>query len=283
MQLVQRHIIEMNHPHHQEIDFLCLLDTNLDNDTNCPVDKGFIVQPQYYNCNFLHKHLKYLSIHPASPPKLTIKVLLYLCNLLKFLLKIQTYKKKPCKFFSIFKLILHKDKKNRKKDILLYKAYRMSQLDMKAILIHLSQKNILGMAVVSSDKSYPHQITTIPKKHNFMVEVSYEKQVLKDGVKQNQMAVIDLRMDNLINLYSHQAGWIKVWEKKPTIKGLHGYCHQQPVKFKLLVTTYQTVIKQLQRIRNKLHRANRSLLIHADISGSLNIFIFRKLFSIALS
>ncbi|MFM2063700.1 MAG: family element transposase accessory protein TnpB [Cyanobacteriota bacterium] len=93
MQLVERHIIQSNHPHYHEIDSLCLSAKNLYNYANFHIRQSFIFKNKYIDYNLLAKQLKSSETYKYLPTKVAKQVLLDLHhNWLRFLAEIKAYK-----------------------------------------------------------------------------------------------------------------------------------------------------------------------------------------------
>jgi putative transposase len=118
-----------------------------------------------------------------------------------------------------------------------------------------------------------------------MVKVVYEKKELEHDIKQNfkAMTATHLASDKSATANNDQPEFIPEIVNGRMLPSKNTYYHQQKAQFKSLLPTYQTISKKLNTIKTKLYRAGDSLLIHADVNGSLNILIFKKLVPIALS
>ena len=78
MQLVERHIINKNHQHYQEIDHFCFLSKNLYNVANYIVRQEFINNKNYLNYNAVQKQMQDQADYKALPAKVSQQVLMLL-------------------------------------------------------------------------------------------------------------------------------------------------------------------------------------------------------------
>ncbi|TAF03437.1 MAG: transposase [Nostocales cyanobacterium] len=272
MQLVERHIIQRNHPHYQEIDSLCLAAKNLYNYANFLMRQNFIFNHKYLDNNCLAKQLNSSQTYQALPAKVAQQVLLGLDrNWLSFFTAIKAYTENKYKDQYQDKLLgrpkLPKYKhKEKGRHILVYTAQAVNKPKMKVGLINLSQTHIY--IPTSLDYSRLHQVRIVPKIDHYVVEVVYEKEELDYDLEQDAIAAIDLGIDNLATLTANKPGFVPVLVKGRIIKSVNHYYNQQKSKFQSLLPTAQKTSKRLQRLTKKrnfriddyLHKASRLII-----------------------
>ncbi|MEA5577956.1 transposase [Anabaena sp. UHCC 0451] len=266
MQLVERHIIQRNHLHYQEIDALCVSAKNLYNYANFHIRQSFIFNNKYLDENFLSKQLKSSETYQALPDQVAQQVLLGLHrNWLSFFAAIKNYTEDNNKFIGRPKLPKYKHKE-KGRHLLVYPAQAVSNANIQAGLIHLSQTHIY--IPTSLDYSRLYQVRIVPKIDHYVVEVVYEKKELDYGLEPDFMAAIDLGIDNLATLTTNKPGFVPVLVKGRIIKSINRHYNQQKAQLQSLLPTHQKTSKRLQRLTKKrnfrlddyLHKASRLII-----------------------
>ncbi|WP_353931022.1 transposase [Okeanomitos corallinicola TIOX110] len=268
MQVVERHIIQRNHPHYQEIDKLCFAAKNLYNYANFHIRQSFIFAQKYLDYNCLAKQLKGTEPYQALPAKVAQQVLLGLHrNWLSFFAAIKAYAEDKSKFLGRPKLPKYKHKE-KGRHLLVYTAQAVSKPKMKSGLIHLSQTQIHIPTKV--DYCYLNQVRIVPKIDHYVVEVVYEKEETDYGLDPNSIAAIDLGIDNLATLTSNQPGFTPVLVSGRIIKSINRYYNQRKAQLQSLLPNHQKTSKRLQSLTKKrnfqvddyLHKASRLIIDH---------------------
>ncbi len=266
MQLVERHIIQRNHPHYQEIDQLCFAAKNLYNYANFHIRQSFILTQKYLDYNCLAKELKSTEPYQALPAKVAQQVLLGLHrNWVSFFAAIQVYTENKSKFLGRPKLPKYKHK-DKGRHLLVYTAQSVSKPKMKAGVIHLSKTQI----DIPTKVEYVHlnQVRIVPKIDHYVLEAVYEKEELDDDLDSHAIAAIDLGIDNLATLTCNQPGFLPVLVSGRIIKSINRYYNQRKAKLQSLLPSHQKTSKQLQsltkkrnfRVDNYLHKASRLVI-----------------------
>ncbi|TAE60940.1 MAG: transposase [Nostocales cyanobacterium] len=268
MQVVERHIIQRNHPHYQEIDKLCFAAKNLYNYANFHIRQSFIFAQKYLDYNCLAKQLKATEPYLALPAKVAQQVLLGLHrNWSSFFVAIKAYAEDKSKFLGRPKLPKYKHKE-KGRHLLVYTAQAVSKPKMKSGFIHLSQTQIHIPTKV--DYVHLNQVRIVPKIDHYVVEVIYEKQESDYGLDINSIAAIDLGIDNLATLTSNQPGFTPVLVSGRIIKSINHYHNQRKAQLQSLLPNHQKTSKRLQSLTKKrnfrvddyLHKASRLIVDH---------------------
>ncbi|WP_236721503.1 transposase [Trichormus sp. NMC-1] len=268
MQVVERHIIQRNHPHYQEIDKLCFAAKNLYNFANFHIRQSFIFAQKYLDYNCLAKQLKSTEPYQAIPAKVAQQVLLGLHrNWLSFFAAIKAYAEDKSKFLGRPKLPKYKHKE-KGRHLLIYTAQAVSKPKINVGLIHLSQTQIHIPTKV--DYVNLNQVRIVPKIDHYVVEVVYEKEEIDYGLDPNYIAAIDLGIDNLATLTSNQPGFIPVLVSGRIIKSINRYYNQRKANLQALLPSHQKTSKRLQSLTKKrnfrvddyLHKASRLIIDH---------------------
>ncbi|HLP91096.1 MAG TPA: transposase [Nostocaceae cyanobacterium] len=283
MQVVERHIIQKNHPHYQEIDQLCFAAKNLYNYANFHLRQSFIFAQKYLDYNCLAKQLKSTEPYQALPAKVAQQVLLGLHrNWSSFFAAIKAYAEDKSKFLGRPKLPKYKHKE-KGRHLLVYTAQAVSKPKMKSGLIHLSQTQIYIPTQV--DYIHLNQVRIVPKINHYVVEVVYEKEERDYGLGSNAIAAIDLGIDNLATLTSNQPGFIPVLVSGRIIKSINRYYNQRKANLQSLLPSHQKTSKRLQSLTKKrnfrvddyLHKASRLIIDHLVKCGIGTLVIGQNL------
>lgn len=273
MQLVERHIIQKNHPHYQEIDGLCFAAKNLYNYANFQIRQSFIFAQKYLDFNCLAKQLKSTEPYQALPAKVAQQVLLGLHrNWLSFFAAIKAYTADQTKFLGRPKLPKYKHKE-KGRHLLVYTAQAVSKPKIASGLIHLSQTEIHIPTKV--DYVHLNQVRIVPKIDHYVIEVVYEKEEIDRDLDPNSIAAIDLGIDNLATLTSNQPFFVPVLVSGRTIKSINRYYNQRKAQLQSLLPPEQKTSKKLQSLTRKrkfrvddyLHKASRLIIDHLVQQG----------------
>jgi putative transposase len=268
MQVVERHIIQRNHPHYQEIDKLCFAAKNLYNYANFHIRQSFIFAQKYLDYNCLAKQLKSTEPYLVLPAKVAQQVLLGLHrNWSSFFAAIKAYAEDKSQFLGRPKLPKYKHKE-KGRHLLVYTAQAVSKPKMNAGLIHLSQTEICIPTKV--DYVNLNQVRIVPKIDHYVIEVVYEKQESDYDLDSNTIAAIDLGIDNLATLTSNQPGFLPVLVSGRIIKSINRYYNQRKAQLSSLLPSHLHTSKRLQSLTKKrnfrvddyLHKASRLIIDH---------------------
>jgi putative transposase len=203
MQLVERHVITKNHSFWAELDQVCFASKNLYNKANYNVRQGFIFCGKYSNYNLLDKALKSTREYRAMPAKVSQQTLRNLeLNWHSFFAGIEEYKLHPEKFLGRPKLPKYKDKEGR--HLVIYTKQAVSKTSLKIGRIKLSGLNFSLPTKVKREKL--NQVRIVPQSNCYVIEVIYEEKELKKETCTEEIAAIDLGVNNLIALTSNQLG-----------------------------------------------------------------------------
>ena len=271
MQLVERHKIKPTHRFWQQIDELCFLSKNLYNYANYQVRQSFIADSVYISYNQLYHRIKHTPDYKALPAKVSQQVLRLLDkNWKSFFNANKAYKTNPNLFKARPKLPKYKDKL-KGRNILIYTIQAISKKELKQGLVKLSGTNIC----LSTKVSNICQARIVPSSGEYVVEIVYSKEVLKTKVNKNQVAAIDIGVNNLCALTSNKSGFIPVLINGRPLKSVNQYYNKTKAKLQSLLPRNQLNSRSIQLLTRKrnnrvdtyLHLCSRWIVNHLSGHG----------------
>lgn len=271
MLLVERHQIKPTHRFWQQIDELCFLSKNLYNYANYQIRQSFIFENIYLGYNKLYHLIKNTSDYKALPAKVSQQVLRLLDkNWKSFLAANKAYKLTPNKFRASPKLPKYKHKV-KGRNILTYTIQAISKTQLRQGKVKLSGTDICLPTKVSNIQ----QARIVPSSGEYVVEIVYSKEVLKTKVNKNQVAAIDIGVNNLCALTSNKPGFIPVLINGRPLKSVNQYYNKTKAYLQSLLPKNQfnsSRITLLTRSRNNrvdtyLHLCSRWIINHLSRHG----------------
>jgi putative transposase len=271
MKLVERHIIKKTHQFYQQIDELCWRSKNLYNYANYLVRQSFIWEGNYLDNTKIYHQVKQHESYKALPSKVSNQVLIVLHrNWKSFLNATAVYNQDPSKFLGRPKLPKYKDK-NKGRNILIYELRAISTPGLRKGIIKLSQTDIQFPTSASNIK----QVRIVPRCGQYVIEVVYEREAKPQQLNPNQVAGIDIGLDNLAALTANIAGFKPVLINGKPLKSINR--HYNKVKAKLQSqlgenahTSHRINALTCQRnnqIDNYLHNASRWIINYLVKAG----------------
>ncbi|MDJ0648566.1 MAG: transposase [Xenococcaceae cyanobacterium MO_188.B19] len=268
MQLVERHKINPNHRFWKQIDTLCFLSKNLYNYCNYQIRQSFIFEKIYLGYNQLYHLVKNTPDYKALPAKVSQQVLKLLDkNWKSFFNANKAYNLNPQKFKSRPKLPKYKDK-TKGRNILTYTIQAISKRELRLGIVKLSGTNICLPTKVKNIC----QARIIPKTGEYVVEIVYHQEESHDVRNKENVAAIDIGINNLCTLTSNKSGFVPVIINGRPLKSLNQYYNKIQASFQSLLPQKQYSSKRIQqltrkrnnRIDNYLHKASRWIINHLD-------------------
>jgi putative transposase len=271
MKLVERHIIKKTHQFYQQIDELCWRSKNLYNYANYLVRQSFILEGSYLDNTKIYHQVKQHESYKALPSKVSNQVLIVLhLNWKSFLNATAVYNQDPSKFLGRPKLPKYKDK-NKGRNILIYELGAISQPGLRKGIIKLSQTNIQFPTSANNIK----QVRIVPRCGQYVIEVVYEMAAKPQQLNPQQVAGIDIGLDNLAALTANLPGFKPVLVNGKPLKSINR--HYNKVKAKLQSqlkgnahTSHRInalTCKRNNQIDNYLHNASRWIINYLVKAG----------------
>lgn len=274
MKLVERHIVKRNHSLYKEIDKLCFLSKNLYNRANYIIRQEFIntskekeegkrtnavwirycqIQKQLQN----DKDFDYIQL-PAKVSQQILKALDK--NWVSFFKSIKEWKKNPDKFKGMPKLPRYKHK-TQGRNLLIYTVQAISKTQLKNNIVLLSGTKV---AIQSYQKNVK-QVRVVPRINHYVIEIIYEKEVTNLNLNKNNIAGIDLGINNLATVTSNVGIKPLIINGKP-LKSINQYFNKSKAKLQSFVAEKSSMrirkltCKRNRKIDNYLHNASRKIV-----------------------
>jgi putative transposase len=287
MQLAERHIISSNNSQYKEIDAISFLSKNLYNRAN------YIIRQEFINTSKEKEHgirenaiwLRYNQIQKQLqedkdfdyyqlPTKVSQQVLMGLDkNWKSFFAAIHVWAKNPESFKGRPKLPRYKHK-TEGRNMLIYTAQAISKKELKNNIVLLSGTNI----AIQTNKNNIRQARIIPKIKYYIIEIIYEKEVQQLGLNPDNIAGIDIGLNNLATVTSNLNVKPLLINGKP-LKSINQYYNKKKALLQSFVGIGNSnkiatlTNKRNRKIDNYLHNSSRYIvnyLIKNDI-GTLVI------------
>ena len=289
MQLVERHKINPNHQLWQQIDELCFLSKNLYNYCNYKIRQSFIFEGIYLSYNKLYHQVKTSSDYKALPAKVSQQVLRLLDkNWKSFFAANKVYNVNPKKFKTRPKLPKYKDK-IKGRNVLTYTIQAISSRGLKLGFVKLSGTNICLPTKVNNIQ----QTRIVPRSGEYVVEIVYNQKENHTVINQENVAAIDLGINNLCALTSNKPGFTPVLVRtrmrpvpllckgqmplasRRPLKSLNQYYNKRRASLTSLLPTNKYSSQRIQRLTRKrnnqidnyLHLCSRWIVNHLDKQG----------------
>jgi len=293
MQLVERHNINSNHSYYKELDKLCFLSKNLYNKANYIVrqefiesskekELGLVDQANYLNYYDIQKQLQNNKDidYKQLPAKISQQILMLLDkNWKSFFKSIKDYKINPHKYDGRPSLPKYKDK-TKGRNLLIYTIQAISRKNYnKTKLIGLSGTNIKFKPKI--DINNIKQVRIIPKNKEYIIEVVYEKNINDLNLDKNNIAGIDIGINNLCTITSNQNNVRPLLINGRPLKSINQYYNKKNAKLQSFVgdKTSNKLIrlanKKNKKINNYLHNTSRFIINHL-INNNIGMIVIGK-------
>ncbi len=277
MHLVEKHVINRNHSYFKEIDNLCFLAKNLYNAANYAIGQSFIFEKKYLSYNVVQKLMTSSADYKALPAKVSQQVLMRLHEAWQgFFATIASYKENPQKFFTKPRIpkYLHKTE-GRFPSI--YTTQAISKKYLKQSQINPSKTKIF----INTNVSQIRQVRLVPKSGYYIFEVVYERVEITDSYDSNNIAGIDIGLNNLAAVTANAIMFQPILVNGKPLKKINAFYHKKRSYLQSRLPNKQKTslkIKDLNRKRNfkiddYLHKASRLVIdyLAANRIGTLVI------------
>jgi putative transposase len=277
MQLTEQHIIKQNNKFYKEIDNLSFLSKNLYNKANYIVRQEFIKTSRekkldklehanWINYYELQKQLQnYNDVdYIALPRKVSQQILKTLNeNWKSFFKSIKSYKFNPDSYKGRPKLPKYKHK-TKGRNLLIYTIQAISKKKLKNNVVGLSGSNIK----IKTKQKNIQQVRIIPRIGFYIIEIIYKKEVQDLKLNKNNIAGIDLGIDNLCAITSNVNNIKPVIINGRPLKSMNQYYNKKKAKLQSFVgdkssnRIHKLTNKRNRKINNYLHNASRLIINH---------------------
>ena len=261
MQLVEKHIINMNHSLFKECDRLCFNSKNIYNRAMFLIKQDYANNKSYNILNNLYNTLKHEECYKLLPPKVAQQTLRNISSIWK----------------SFFALIKAKEQKNVGEPHFLHKTKGRFQTTYtnqaiskkvfaKAHKIKLSQCDIEFYTKIDSfDKI--NCVRIIPCLDAYTIEVVYEINDVEKLKSNRTYLSIDLGVNNLATVTSNKQGYKPFVINGKPLKSINQYYNKKLSYYKSKLS--KTKQKSSHRLRRLTNKRNNKINDYLHKSSSL--------------
>jgi len=278
MQLVEKHIIDLNHWLYKQLDNLCFLSKNLFDYANYLIRQKFIIAGEYLDYYKIQKLCQGTNDYLALPAKVSKQVLLRLHESWKsFFEATSEYNEHPDKFKARPKIPRYKHK-TLGRNVLTYTAQAISQKWLNKGMLNLSKTHIF----MTNKVKQVNQVRIVPKNYHYVIEVVYDAEALcqsSSGVE--VIAGIDIGLNNLAAITSNLPGFKPLIINGKPLKSINAYYHKNHAFLQSYLKEDRKTSRKIKKLThqrnclvdNYLHNASRFIINHlaANRIGTLVI------------
>lgn len=266
MQLVQKHIIKQTHPYWHYFDQQCFLAKNLFNLTNYEMRQHFFNTKTVMGFTELYHKVSKTEAYYAMPNTKVAKQVIRRIHSswIGYREAHKDWLKHPSKYLGEPHIPKYKHK-IKGRYALIYPNETVSKPFIKRGIVKLTPSPI----EFKSGLNNVLEVRVIPKSSCYVVEIVYTQEELKENVG-NEVAGIDLGIENLITLTSNQSGLRPLLIKGGALKAINTYYNKRCAKIQSELETRHKVKtsnrlnalthKRNCRVENYLHTASRRVI-----------------------
>ena len=264
MKLVERHLITKNHPLYPEIDDLCFRSKNLYNLATYHQRQEFFKTGGAFSYEQLDAFLQGTDAYQALPAKVSQQVLRQVGQCWRsFFAATKSWKEFPEKFTASPRLPGYKPKQSGR-NLIIYTAQALSRPGLRQGQI-IPSKTTLHF---QTKQQQIHQVRIVPRGHHYVVEVVYEREAIDLGLDKDNIAGIDIGVDNLAAVTSNTTGFTPLLINGRPLKAINSYYNQKRALLQSLLPTTQKTSLQIQdvthkrncKVDNYLHHASKTVI-----------------------
>jgi len=277
--LVERHIINGNHPLFSDIDQLCFCSKNLYNLANYHQRQEFFAKRPVFSLGQLDKLLQDTLAYKAMPAKVSQQVLMQVVHDWKSYTEADlAYKDNPKKFLGEPRIPKYKHKQ-KGRNLLVYTSQAVSKTWLFRGFINPSKTNLH----IPTAQRYCNQVRIVPRFGHYVVEVIYEIEPFEYELDKNKIAGIDIGLNNLAAVTSNQADFISFLINGKPLKSINAYFNKEKARLQSLLGSEQKTSKTIQNLTHKrnckvdnyLHNASK-LIIETLLEHNIGTLVIGK-------
>jgi putative transposase len=264
MKLVERHIINQQHPFWKRLDRLAFLSKNLFNLANYHYRQYFFENQQKLNFNQLYHLVSKTTDYQALPTKVSKQIIRRLDSAWSsYFAALSTWRKHPERFLGKPKIPKYKHK-SKGRNLLPYPEESIYRSSLKKGICHLSKSEIK----IPTRQTKIIEARIIPSTSCYLIEIVYEKP--EETTNNQQIAGIDLGVNNLIAVTTNQTGARPFLIKGRPLKAINTNYNKQrsAIQSRLKTQANQFTSKRLDnlthkrncRVDNYLHTASKRVI-----------------------
>lgn len=267
MQLVERHVIRKNNSFFEECDKLCFASKNLYNRANYLVRQSFIHNNNYLSYNTIQKQLQNELCYKALPAKVSQQTLKLLENNWKsFCHANKSYEEAPSRFLGKPKLPKYKDlTKGRFAVVYTNQAISKTALKKRGV-VNPSQTKIEIKTTLFYEAIC--QVRIVPKPSQYIIEIVYEENINDLKLNLDNVASVDLGVDNLAAVTSNKLGFQPILVNGRPLKAINQFYNKRKAELQSCLPKGKGTTSRIQRLSTKrnfkvddyMHKASRCII-----------------------
>ena len=277
MQLVEKHIINLNHSLFKECDKLCFSSKNIYNRALFLIKQDFKNNKSYHTLNNLYDVMKKEECYSSLPPKVAQQTLRCISSTWKSFFNLIKSKKQDSVGEPKF---LHKTK-GRYLTVFTNQAISKKVFN-KSHKIKLSQCDIEFYTKIN-DFSQIACVRIVPKLDSYVIEVVYNVEDRPQLKSNRSYFAIDLGVNNLATVTSNKIDYKPFIINGRPLKSINQYYNKQLAYYKSKLSGNRYTSHKIKRLTNKrnnkindyLHKAS-SLIVNKMCQEDIRCLIIGK-------
>lgn len=263
MHLVEQHRIDRHDPRFAEIDAAAFASKNVYNSALYLMRQQFFADHTVMTYRDLDTLMQPTAQYKALPAKVSQWVLKQLTNDWKsYTAACLAWQANPGTFLGHPRCPHYLEKQGR--NLLTYTEQAISKVKIRDGVVDFS-----GMTIaVKTRHAMPAQVRIVPHATHYTVEVVYERDVIPADVDPNQVAGIDIGINNLVTIAANQPGFTPLLVNGRPLKALNQYYNKRRASLQSKLPTGQFTSHQLDILTDKrkrqidhyLHIASRQIV-----------------------
>lgn len=267
VQRTERIVIKKSHPKFKAIDQQCFHSKNLYNEANYTIRQKFISDGEYisyYDMNKEFKTHENYKLTFSQPANCTLRLLDK--NWKSFFVAIKDWKKNSTKYLGMPKLPKYLDKDGRFPWMI---PNNQLVYDYEKSTIYIRNRLVNDYDWKCRCLGRPIQVRFVPKGSCYVMEIVYEVEIVEQNRESNNIAAIDLGVDNLVTM-TNNIGLNPIIINGKGIKSVNQFYNKQLAKEKSLLKIRHgkdwsnkldsITFNRFQRIKNYMHNTSHYIV-----------------------
>lgn len=277
MRLVEQHIIQKSNKFFIEVDVICFKSKNLYNYAN------YIIRNEYLKTSKdkeegkrEHAHwIRYTEIQKAFqkekqfdytqlPAKVSQQVLMSLDKSWKgYFSAIKDYAKNKSKYKGEPRFPKYKHK-TKGRNLVTYTIQAISEVELRKGFVKLSKTSIK----IPTQQTNIQQARIVPKAGHYVIEIIYEKEVNDLQLDKNNIAGMDIGVNNLVAITSNQKGVRPLLINGKPLKSMNQFYNKKRAVLQSFVQNKSSnrlvklTNKRNRKIKDYMHKASKIAVEH---------------------
>lgn len=250
MRLVEKHVVKPSSSMFAESDDLAFRSKNLYNRANYSIRQQFFESGLILKYETLDKTLQNEESYKALPRKVSQQILMVLArNWKAWAAAIKEYAKNPTKFLGEPRIPGYKDKVEGR-NVLIYTIQSLSKLSLKKGIINPSQTSLSVKTKVNN----VNQVRIVPRLKHYVIEVVYERDCVDNNLTKNNIAAIDIGVDNLAAVTSNHKGFKPILVSGRHVKSVNQFYNKRKAELQEKLKGNKKTSNRIAALANRRNR-----------------------------